>query len=132
MPRSNLAPSILGIILGLLAVTVVAGGGSFLVLQQLSRSPKKPNFAEVRKDAANSQLDIRSADDKTYPALVVYQGDLILRDKPDSSGKVLDKLRFNDTVTVIGESDNKQWQQVRFESKGIEGWLQAGNIKRAQ
>jgi uncharacterized protein YgiM (DUF1202 family) len=131
MSRSNLAPSILGIILGLLAVILLAGGGSFLVLQQLSRSPQKPNFAEVKKEAA-SQLDSRSSDDQTYPALVVYQGDLILRDKPDSSGKVLDKLRFEDTVTVIGESDNKQWQQVRFESKGIEGWIQAGNVKRAQ
>jgi uncharacterized protein YgiM (DUF1202 family) len=131
MSRSNLAPSILGIILGLLAVILLAGGGSFLVLQQLSRSPQKPNFADVKKDAA-SQLDSRSDDDKTYPALVVYQGDLILRDKPDSNGKVLDKLRFEDTVTVIGESDNKQWQQVRFESKGIEGWIQAGNVKRAQ
>jgi uncharacterized protein YgiM (DUF1202 family) len=131
MSRSNLAPSILGIILGLLAVILLAGGGSFLLLQQLSRSPQKPNFADVKKDAA-SQLDSRSDDDKTYPALVVYQGDLILRDKPDSNGKVLDKLRFEDTVTVIGESDNKQWQQVRFESKGIEGWIQAGNVKRAQ
>jgi uncharacterized protein YgiM (DUF1202 family) len=132
MPRSNLAPSILGIILGLLAVSFITAGGSFLVLQQLSRSPQKPNFADVKKDAANSQLDIRSVDDKTYLALVVYQGDLILRDKPDSSGKVLDKLRFDDTVTVVGESDNKQWQQVRFESKGIEGWIQVGNVKRAQ
>jgi uncharacterized protein YgiM (DUF1202 family) len=132
MPRSNLAPSVLGVLLGLLAVTLVTGVGSFLVLQQLSRSPQKPNFADVKKDAANSQLDIRSADDKTYLALVMYQGDLVLRDKPDSSGKVLDKLRFEETVTVIGESDNKRWQQVRFEEKGIEGWIQAGNVKRAQ
>jgi hypothetical protein len=72
MPRSNLAPSVLGVLLGLLAVTLVTGVGSFLVLQQLSRSPQKPNFADVKKDAANSQLDIRSADDKTYLALVVY------------------------------------------------------------
>ena len=132
MPRSNLAPSILGVLLGLLAVILIAGGGSFLVLQQLSRSPQKPNFADVKKDAANSQLDIRSADDNTYPALVMYQGDLVLRDKPDSSGKVLDKLRFEETVTVIGESDDKRWQQVRFEEKAIEGWIQAGNVKRAQ
>jgi uncharacterized protein YgiM (DUF1202 family) len=132
MPRSNLAPSVLGVLLGLLAVTLVTGVGSFLVLQQLSRSPQKPNFADVKKDAANSQLDIRSADDKTYLALVVYQGDLVLRDKPDSSGKVLEKLRFEETVTVIGESDNKRWQQVRFEAKGVEGWIQAGNVKRVQ
>jgi uncharacterized protein YgiM (DUF1202 family) len=132
MSRPNVAQSTLGILLGLLTVGLIVGTASFLFLQQLSRSPNKPNFAEVRKEAANSRLDIRTEDDKSYPALVVYQGDLVLRDKPESSGKVLDKLRFDETVVVIGESDNKQWQQVRFESKGIEGWVQAGNVKRAQ
>lgn len=122
----------LGVLLGLLAVGLFVGALGFLFLQQLSRSPGKPNFAEVKKDAPNSRLDIRAADDKTYPALVVYDQELILRDKPDSNGKVVDKLRFDDTVTVIGESENKQWQQVRFEAKGIEGWVRAGNVKRAQ
>jgi uncharacterized protein YgiM (DUF1202 family) len=56
----------------------------------------------------------------------------VLRDKPDSKGKVVDTLRFEETVIVIGESDNKQWQQVRFEVKGLEGWVQTGNLKRAQ
>jgi uncharacterized protein YgiM (DUF1202 family) len=122
----------LGVLLGLLAVGFFVGALSFLFLQQLSRSPGKPNFAEVKKDSPNSRLDIRGADDKTYLALVVYDQDLILRDKPDSKGKVVDKLRFDDTVTVIGESDNKQWQQIRFESKGVEGWIRAGNVKRVQ
>ncbi len=130
MSRPNVAQSTLGILLGLLAVGLFVGVASFLFLQNLSRSPEKPNFAEVRKDS--SQLDIRAADDKTYIALVEYQDGLVLRDKPDSKGKVVDTLRFEETVIVIGESDNKQWQQVRFEAKGVEGWVQAGNLKRAQ
>ncbi len=132
MRRSTFPQTVLGVLLGLLAVGLFVGALSFLFLQQLSRSPGKPNFAEVKKDAPNSRLDIRAADDKTYPALVVYDQELILRDKPDANGKVVDKLRFDDTVTVIGESENKQWQQIRFEAKGIEGWVRAGNIKRAQ
>jgi uncharacterized protein YgiM (DUF1202 family) len=130
MSRPNVAQSTLGILLGLLTVGLFVGVASFLFLQQLSRSPRKPNFAEVRKDSA--QLDIRAADDKTYIALVVYPDGLVLRDKPDSKGKVVDTLRFEETVIVIGESDNKQWQQVRFEVKGLEGWVQTGNLKRAQ
>ncbi len=132
MRRSTFPQTVLGVLLGLLAVGLFVGALSFLFLQQLSRSPSKPNFAEVKKDAPNSRLDIRAADDKTYPALVVYDQELILRDKPDANGKVVDKLRFDDTVTVIGESENKQWQQIRFEAKGLEGWVRAGNIKRAQ
>jgi uncharacterized protein YgiM (DUF1202 family) len=130
MSRPNVAQSTLGILLGLLTVGLFVGVASFLFLQHLSRSPGKPNFAEVRKDS--TQLDIRAADDKTYIALVVYPDGLVLRDKPDSKGKVVDTLRFEETVIVIGESDNKQWQQVRFEVKGLEGWVQTGNLKRAQ
>lgn len=130
MRWSNVAQSTLGILLGLLTVSIAVVAASFLLLQQFSRSPVKPNFAEVRKDSA--QLDIRAEDDKTYPAMVVYQGELILRSKPDANSTVVDKLKFDDTVLVIGESDNKQWQQVRFESKGVEGWIGVGNVKRAQ
>jgi uncharacterized protein YgiM (DUF1202 family) len=130
MRWSNVAQSTLGILLGLLTVSLAIGAAGFLLLQQFSRSPGKPNFAEVKPDS--SQLDIRAEDDKTYPAMVVYQGDLILRSKPDANSKVVDQLRFDDTVVVVGESDDKQWQQVRFESKGVEGWVRAGNVKRAQ
>jgi uncharacterized protein YgiM (DUF1202 family) len=130
MSRPNIVQSTVGVLLGLLTVGLFVGVISFLVLQQLSRSPRKPNFAEVRKDTP--KLDIRAVDDKTYPALVVYQGGLVMRDKPDKGGKVIDTLKFDETVVVMGESDNKQWQQIRFEAKGVEGWVQTGNVKRAQ
>ncbi len=130
MRWSNVAQSTLGILLGLLTVSLAVAAAGFLLLQQFSRSPGKPNFAEVRKDS--SQLDIRAEDDKTYPGLVTYPEELILRSKPDSNSKVVDKLHLDDTVVVVGESDDKRWQQVRFESKGVEGWVRVGNVKRAQ
>jgi hypothetical protein len=122
--------SILGISLGLLTVVLVVGTGSFLFLQQLSRNPPKPAFAAAKKDP--SALDIRPDPDDSYPALVVYQGELIVRDTPDAASKAMDKLKFDDTVVVIGQSEDNQWQHVRVEFKGIEGWVRAGNLKRAQ
>lgn len=119
-----------GILLGLLVVGLAVGGISFLVLQNLSRTPPKPVFPEVSKQSP--QLDIRLGSDNAYPAIVVYDQGLILRETPDTQGKVVDKLAFEETVIVTGESEDKQWQQVRSDAKGIEGWVRAGNLKRAQ
>jgi hypothetical protein len=121
---------IFGIGLGLFVILAVIGAGGFAFLQQLSRTPPKPIFAEAKKDSV--ALDIRPAPDDSYPALVMYQGELILREGPDSTAKALDKLKFEDTVVVTGTSTDGQWQQVRVEFKDIEGWVRAGNLKRAQ
>jgi Bacterial SH3 domain len=130
MRWSNVVPNTLGVLLGLLIVGAGVGGLSFLVLEQLSRSPAKPSFPEVKKDA--DTVNVHANDDGTYPAMVVYQGDLVVRDSPAASGKAVDKLQFQDTVVVNGKSDDGKWEKIRVESKGIEGWISAGNLKRAQ
>jgi uncharacterized protein YgiM (DUF1202 family) len=127
----RLVQNTLGVLLGLLIVSTGVGVFSFLALQSLSRAPAKPSFPEVKKDDG-SKLDIRAAEDGTYPAMVVYQGELSLREGPAASSKVVATLKFEDTVVVTGKSDDGQWQQVRVESKGIEGWISNGNLKRAQ
>jgi uncharacterized protein YgiM (DUF1202 family) len=129
----RIVQSTLGILLGLLTLGVIVGGVSYLFLQQLSRSPVKPSFSAATPDPA--KVDLRAKEKQEagdYPALVVYQGELALRDAPATSGKVLDTLQFDETVTVTGTSDDSQWERVRVESKGLEGWVSKGNIKRAQ
>jgi Bacterial SH3 domain len=129
----RIVQSILGILLGLLTLSFIVGGTSYLFLQQLSRSPSKPSFAAATPDMAKADLRAKEKElEGNYPALVVYQGDLILRDSPATSGKVVDKLQFDETVVVTGTSDDKQWERIRVESKGIEGWVGKGNLKRAQ
>jgi hypothetical protein len=107
-----------------------------MFLQQLSRSPVKPSFAAATPDTAKADLRAKEKEKKekeeSYPALVVYQGELVIRDSPATSGKALEKLRFDDTAVVIGFSDDGQWERIRVEPKGIEGWVGKGNLKRAQ
>jgi uncharacterized protein YgiM (DUF1202 family) len=129
----RIVQSTLGILLGLLTLGLIVGGASYLFLQQLSRSPSKPAFAAATPDVAKADLRAKEKEvEGSYPALVVYQGDLMLRDTPAASSKVVDKLSFDETVVVTGTSDDKQWEHVRVESKGIEGWVGKGNLKRAQ
>jgi Bacterial SH3 domain len=131
MQCTNVIQNILSVILGLLIVGAGFGGLSFLILEQLSHSPVKPSFPEVKKENPDT-VNVHANDDGTYVAMVVYQGDLVLRDSPANSGKLVDKLQFQDTVIVTGKSKDGQWEQVRVESKGINGWIAAGNLKRAQ
>lgn len=122
----------LGILLGLLTLGVIVGGVSYLFLQNLSRSPAKPSFAAVNPEKQDKSQALQLSDDGSYPALVVYQGELVVRDSPASSGKVVDKLAFDETVVVEGTSEDGRWQQVRVPAKGVEGWVGNGNLKRAQ
>jgi Bacterial SH3 domain len=129
----RIVQSTLGILLGLLTLGVIVGGVSYLFLQQLSRSPVKPSFSAATPDPAKAALRTKEKQEEgDYPALVVYEGELVLRDAPAPSGKVIDTLQFDNTVTVTGISDDGQWEQIRVESKGIEGWVGKGNLKRAQ
>jgi Bacterial SH3 domain len=129
----RIVQSVLGILLGLVTLGSVVGGLSFLFLQQLSRSPVKPAFASATPDVAKADLRAKEKEvEGTYPALVVFQGELILRDTPAASGKVVGKLSFDETVVVAGTSDDGKWEHVRVETKGIEGWVGKGNLKRAQ
>jgi Bacterial SH3 domain len=129
----RIVQSVLGILLGLLTLGSVVGGVSFLFLQQLSRSPVKPAFATATPDAAKADLRAKEKEvEGSYPALVTFQGELMLRDTPAASGKVVDKLSFDETVVVTGTSDDSKWEHIRVEAKGIEGWVGKGNLKRAQ
>jgi uncharacterized protein YgiM (DUF1202 family) len=122
--------TILGIFLGLLTLTLVVGGTSYLFLQQLSRSPTKPAFSAATPNTAKAELS--AIQDGTYPALVVYQGELIVRESPASTGKAVDKLTPDETVIVTGTSDDGRWQKIRVGSTNTEGWISNGNLKRAQ
>ncbi|HEY9825157.1 MAG TPA: SH3 domain-containing protein [Stenomitos sp.] len=130
MRLSTVAQYTLGITLGLLTVLLAVGALGFLSLQQLSRNPSKPSFPAATKDT--SGLAMPPSSDNSYPALVTYQEGLIVRDTPDSSSKVIDKLKFDDTVVVMGKSDDSQWEHVRVEFANTEGWVRVGNLKRAQ
>jgi Bacterial SH3 domain len=129
----RIVQSTLGILLGLLTLGLIVGGVSYMFLQQLSRSPVKPSFAAATPDTAKADLRAKEKEkEESYPALVVYQGELVIRDSPATSGKAVEKLRFDDTAVVIGFSDDGQWERIRVEPKGIEGWVGKGNLKRAQ
>jgi hypothetical protein len=39
-------------------------------------------------------------------------------------------VEYNETVVVLEESADKEWQRVRLEDGSQEGWIKAGNTER--
>jgi Bacterial SH3 domain len=127
MSVSRLFQSIIGITVGLIAVLSVVGFLGFLVLNGLSRNPSKPKFPEVVKDSSPTARPSSTI----APAIVTYQGGLVMRADPQSSAKAVATLDMNETVVVLGKSDDGQWQHIRSEGRGVTGWVSMGNVKTA-
>lgn len=128
MSVSRLFQSIIGVTVGLIAVLSVLGVLGFLILNGLSRNPPKPKFPEVVKDSSPTARPSSTV----APAIVTYQGGLAVRENPQSSAKVVATLDIDETVMVLGKSDDGQWQHVRSEGRGVTGWVSMGNVKTAQ
>jgi hypothetical protein len=128
MSVSRLFQSVVGVTVGLIAVLSTVGLLGFLVLNGLSRNPAKPKFPEVVKDSSPTARPSSTI----APAVVTYQGGLAMREDPQSSAKVLATLDINETVMVLGKSDDGQWQHIRSEGRGATGWVSMGNVKTAQ
>ncbi len=147
MKWSNFGKLLLGSTLGILILVAIAAGAGYMFLRQFSTSPPKPIFAndpEAVKESPQSgstpNAEISSTPKASaspqqaneadgYQAQVVYPQGLILRDTPTLDASQVGGIGYEKTVTVLAESQDKQWQQIRLES-GQEGWVKAGNTQR--
>ena len=65
-----------------------------------------------------------------YRAFVTSPFGLSVRENPSADANWLDVIKKNDVVVVLEESLDREWQRVRLENGGLEGWIKAGNIER--
>ncbi|MGB3616295.1 MAG: SH3 domain-containing protein [Elainellaceae cyanobacterium] len=68
-------------------------------------------------------------DANAYQARVIQPIGLILRQGPDASTTQLGGIDYNDELTVLSESDNGEWIQVRLLGSEVIGWVKAGNTE---
>lgn len=68
---------------------------------------------------------------EAYRARVISPFGLSMRENPSADANWLDVvIKQNDVVVVLEESLDKQWQHVRLQNGGLEGWIKAGYIER--
>lgn len=126
MKPSQIAQTIIGVILGLAIVGGAVGGAGYLYLNRFSQIPERPKFANDVKP------ETKPAKPKPYPAVVIYAEGLFLRKEKSSDSEVLKVLEYEEPVTVIEASPDQKWQKIEADLEGqpIEGWVSAGNTER--
>jgi len=147
---SRLIQTLIGAVL---AIGLLFGAGVAMAryfMTRLTTLPPRPTFSEETvasalpedtgavADATEAPSDSQSvitpepvpvdtAD--AYQARVIQPIGLILRQGPDSSTTQLGGIDYNDELTVLSESDNGEWIQVRLLGSEVTGWVKAGNTE---
>ncbi|HIK28571.1 MAG TPA: SH3 domain-containing protein [Oscillatoriaceae cyanobacterium M7585_C2015_266] len=65
-----------------------------------------------------------------FRARVTWPQGLLLRDRPSFDANTLGGVGFNETVIVLEETSDKEWQRVRLENSDLKGWVKGGNTER--
>ncbi len=149
----------LKVILGFfLAIALIAGGGYLLarqVIAQLTAPPPKPMFpndnpavrqAQKKIAAKPSPSHVASASpspspvpvsspspspsQESYSVRVTLKRGLNLREGPSRSANKIGGLTYSQQVTVLEESQDKQWVKVRLQPSGQEGWVFSSHTER--
>lgn len=133
----------------LLAIALIVGGG-FLAAQylitQFTAPPPKPMFANDTSPnpqpaaiAPKSQppqpktTPIAPSPKPTgsgYQARITLSEGLNVRLKPSADAERVGGVDFDEEITVLEESPDKEWQRVRGKTSGVEGWIKSGHTER--
>ena len=140
-----------------MALAFLAGGGiaaAIYLAAKHSSQPERPVFEEERAttkgapSAKNSPKPVKTVAANTtqpdpkpapsaqplppgaYRARAVWQEGLLLRQSPNLESTSVGGVEYNETVVVLEESADKEWQRVRLEDGSQEGWIKAGNTER--
>ncbi len=65
-----------------------------------------------------------------YSVRVTLKRGLNLREGPSRSANKIGGLTYNQRITVLEESQDKQWVRVRLEPSGQEGWVFSNHTER--
>ncbi|GAB4210908.1 MAG: hypothetical protein OHK0012_02440 [Synechococcales cyanobacterium] len=136
-PRRGYPNSVLlalGLILGALAAM---GWQLWLFLQPMLAPPPRPEFSQVTPPplalrptpgaASPTPTPVVSGDPDRQRKVIEPLG-LILRQEPGVDGTRIGGIVLGETVTLLEESADGQWERVRRELNAQEGWVKAGNL----
>ncbi|MBW4520808.1 MAG: SH3 domain-containing protein [Scytolyngbya sp. HA4215-MV1] len=135
-----------------IAIFAVAGVLAFRYISQMTSLPPRPTFpndqpsAKVKPSTAVAQPKTQAkpkptptpskspsptaTDAATYPARINLSQGLNVRDAPSVDANRIGGVDYNEQVSVLEESADGEWQRIRVESSGLEGWIKSGYSER--
>ena len=147
---------ILGFLIG---ITLIAGGvvgaAYYYFTRVSSQVPEKPVYPEeantttVDRQPAVLENELQTNSetssevetplepitedipDGAYYANVTWSQGLSLRAEPSVNADRIGGVGYNARILILEDSADRQWQKVRLPESEREGWVKAGNTKRA-
>jgi hypothetical protein len=162
MSMSRFFQFFLGSTLGIAIMVAAGLGAGYLAIVRFSASPPRPTFDNERgmtpkpvakkSDPKNQQAQKSESASPSpaaspsptptpqataspagkYLATVSYGEGLSVRSDPSVDAERIGGVDYQENVVVLEESSDQQWQRIRSEASGVEGWVKAGNIERAE
>jgi hypothetical protein len=141
---------IIGFFLGVVLLAGASAAVAYMVLSKMSTPPDKPLFAEEKKQQAlarkvttadrkktvpNPVTEVKGLEDMptgTYKAIVSWPEGLSLRAGPSTESARLGSLGYKAELTILGTSEDGNWQKVKVTASDREGWIKAGNIQKVE
>ncbi len=148
MGWADLAKVMSGVVL---AIALIAGGSFYAVqtlISQFTTPPPKPLFpndkpaSKVKTVSTTKANPVPAASPKPsakpspqkeaegYKAKIVLSTGLNLRQEPSRDSERIGGVDYNEEVTVLEESSDGEWEKVRLEESGVEGWIKSGYTDR--
>ncbi len=93
-------------------------------------SPSPQPSASVLSPGASPTPSPKPSDAAGYRARITLSQGLNLRESPSRDAARVGGVDRNSSITVLEESPDHQWQRIRLESSGQEGWVKAGYTER--
>ncbi|MGB3308825.1 MAG: SH3 domain-containing protein [Nodosilinea sp.] len=148
----GLSKLILGVVIALTLLSMAGVATARYFMGRLSVLPPKPLYGDEMPTEPETALEAAPANPEAaaaaapavepppeptlepgaYEAVVVQPIGLVMREGPGVEFPQVGGVDVNEAVVVLEEPADQDWVKVRVVSNGQEGWVKAGNTRRAE
>ena len=126
---------VIGFTLGL---TILVGGSAAAIyyfwINKTTMTPPKPIFDEetVTKKKNQTAAKIVRKESSLYKARIIAIKGVSLRSEPNINADQVGGILYNEEVTIIEETPEKNWVKIKGKEKDQIGWVKMRNIEKIE
>ncbi|WP_421657036.1 SH3 domain-containing protein [Leptothermofonsia sp. ETS-13] len=98
---------------------------------QANPAAVKPSPSPSPSPSSSETPSPQKTEASGYRARIVLSQGLNLRENPDRNAERIGGVEYNESIVILEDSPDGEWQKVRVESSGQEGWIKSGYAERA-
>ena len=91
-----------------------------------------PSASPSASPAPTASPSPQSSPANVYRARITISEGLNVRQGPGADTDRVSGVDYNQEVTVLEESEDKEWVKIRIDATGEEGWIKSGYTEKAE